>query len=315
MDKVILGKTGIKVSPLCFGVLPMGPLQKNLPVSVGAKLIRQALESGVNFLDTAESYRTYPYIREALDGFAGDVVISSKSDAVTYENMEKAVSEALEALGRSYIDIFHLHAARASTAVFEERAGAFKCLKDMKRKGLIRAVGIATHAVDVVKEAAKREDIDVVFPIINQAGLGIIGGSRDEMVKAIFEAYQAGKGLFAMKALAGGHLIGQVREAFDFVRSIPGISAIAIGMVHERELSVNLKLFNQEEITLQEDLKTNTDKKLWVSVFCKGCGTCIDACPNGALSIADGKAVVNHEACLLCGYCNPVCPEFALRVV
>ena len=64
MEKVILGKTGIKVSPLCFGVLPMGPLQKNLPIPVGKKLIRQSLEHPINFFDTAESYQTYPYLKE-----------------------------------------------------------------------------------------------------------------------------------------------------------------------------------------------------------------------------------------------------------
>jgi len=315
MKKVLLGKTGIEVSPLCFGVLPLGPLQKNLPLPVGAQLIRQGLERGINFLDTAESYKTYPYIKEALTGFAGEVVISSKSMAVSYEDMEKAVREAVEVLDRSYVDIFHLHAARVDGKVFEERGGALRCLQDMKHKGLIRAVGVATHVVEVVELAAERDDIDVVFPIINQAGLGILGGSRDDMVQAIMKAHQAGKGIMAMKALAGGHLIDRLKEAFAFVRSIPGISAVAVGMVDNRELDLNIKLFNNEDITLPPGGERKDEKRLFVSVFCKGCATCIEACPNGALSVVEGKAQVNHDICLLCGYCSPVCPEFALRVI
>jgi len=316
MEKRMLGKTGLEVSTLCFGVLPMGPLQKNLPVPVGAELIRQGLEQGINFMDSAESYQTYPYIKEALKEYKGEVIISSKSQAKTYEKMEEAVYKALEALGRSYIDLFHLHAARVKASVFEERAGAIQCLKDLKRKGSIRAIGVATHAIEVVERAAEVEDIEVVFPLINQAGLGIIGGTRDDMVQAINKVHLAGKGVFAMKALAGGHLIGKLKEAFDFVQGIPGISSVAVGMVNAQELEINLKLFNHEEVILENVLEAKSKKRLLVATaYCKGCGTCIDVCPNGALSMVEGKAQVNHQICLLCGYCNPICPEFALRMI
>lgn len=316
MEKRMLGKTGIEVSTLCFGVLPMGPLQKNVPVPEGADLIYRGLSQGINFLDTAESYQTYPYIKEALEKSKGEIIISSKSQAETYDEMEEAVYEALKALDRSYIDIFHLHAARVKATVFEERKGAIQCLKDLKKKGIIRAIGVATHAIEVVERAAEVIDIEVVFPLINQAGLGIIGGTRDDMVKAIYQVHLSGKGIFAMKALAGGHLIGNLKEAFQFVQGIPGISSVAVGMINTQELEINLKLFNHEEITLEPVLEAKSKKRLLVSTaFCKGCGTCIDACPNGALSMVGGKAEVNHQICLLCGYCSPVCPEFALRVI
>ena len=66
MQKKFLGNTGIKVSIAGFGVLPMGPSQLSLPVEEGAKIIAYALEHGINFLDTAQYYRTYPYISSAL---------------------------------------------------------------------------------------------------------------------------------------------------------------------------------------------------------------------------------------------------------
>jgi aryl-alcohol dehydrogenase-like predicted oxidoreductase len=316
MKKYSLGKTEIKVTELCFGALPIGPLQSNISVEKGAKLIRASLERGINFIDTAEVYKTYPYIRKALEDYNGEVIIATKSNAKTYKKMEQSIKDALESLGRSYIDIFLLHAARVTPSVFEERAGALQCLRDYKAKGIIQAIGISTHAVGIVRRATEIKEIDVIFPIINKLGMGIIGGSADNMVKAISEAYKAGKGLYAMKALAGGHLIDQLEESFNFVRNIKGISSIAVGMVGQEELELNLKIFNDEEIP-QELLtqKIKPSKRLLILSFCKGCGTCVKTCPNNALSLENGKAVVDHKLCILCGYCNPVCPEFAIRLI
>ena len=316
MKKYSLGKTEIKVTELCFGALPIGPLQSNISVEKGAKLIRASLDRGINFIDTAEVYKTYPYIRKALEDYNGEVIIATKSNAKTYKKMEQSIKDALESLGRSYIDIFLLHAARVTPSVFEERAGALQCLRDYKAKGVIQAIGISTHAVGIVRRATEIKEIDVIFPIINKLGMGIIGGSADNMVKAISEAYKAGKGLYAMKALAGGHLIDQLEESFNFVRNIKGISSIAVGMVGQEELELNLKIFNDEEIP-QELLtqKIKPSKRLLILSFCKGCGTCVKTCPNNALSLENGKAVVDHKLCILCGYCNPVCPEFAIRLI
>jgi len=316
MKKYSLGKTGIKVTELCFGVLPLGPLQANISVEAGAKLIRTALEKGINFIDTAEVYQTYPYIKKALEGYDDEVIIATKSNVKTYGEMEKSIKDALKSLNRTYIDIFHLHAARVTPSVFEERAGAFQCLKDYKEKGIIRAIGISTHVVGVVRRAAEIEEIDIIFPIINKLGMGILGGSVNDMIKAISEAHKAEKGLYAMKALAGGRLIGELETSINYVRDIKAISSIAVGMIGENELELNIKIFNNEEISQELFYKKiKPTKKLFISSFCKGCGTCVNACPNNALSLKNGKAVVDHKLCILCGYCNPVCPEFAIRLI
>jgi len=311
-----LGKTGIKVTELCFGALPIGPLQANISLEKGAKLIRAALERGINFIDTAEIYKTYPYIKKALEGYNKEIIIASKSSAKTYKEMEKSIKDALTSLNRNYIDIFHLHAARVTPSVFEERAGALQCLKDYKSKGVIRAIGISTHVVEVVRRTAEIKEIDIIFPIINKFGIGIVGGSIEDMIKEISDAHKTGKGLYAMKALGGGHLIDQLEEAFNFVRKIQGISSIAVGMVNQEELNLNLKIFNDEKIPQELfTQKIRPKKRLFISSFCKGCGTCVKACPNNALSLKNGKAVVDHKLCILCGYCNPVCPEFAIRLI
>jgi len=316
MKKYSLGKTGIMVTELCFGVLPIGPLQANISVGKGAKLIRTALEKGINFIDTAEGYKTYPYIKKALEGYNEEVIIATKSGAKTYQEMEQSIKNALISLDRNDIDIFLLHAARVTPSVFEERAGALQCLQDYKAKGVLRAIGISTHVVEIVRRAAEIKEIDIIFPIINKIGIGIVGGSVEDMIKAISEAHKAGKGLYAMKALGGGHLINQLEEAFNFVRNIKGISSLAVGMVSSEELELNLKIFNDEEIPKGLfTQKIKPSKRLFISTFCKGCGTCVKTCPNNALSLENGKAVVDHKLCILCGYCNPVCPEFAIRLI
>lgn len=189
-------------------------------------------------------------------------------------------------------------------------------MQDYKAKGIIRAIGISTHAVGIVRRAAEIKEIDIIFPIINKLGIGIVGDSIEGMIKAISKAYKTGKGLYAMKALGGGHLIDQLEKAFNFVRKIQGISSVAVGMVNQEELGLDLKIFNDEDIS-QELLtqKIKPSKRLFISRFCKGCGTCVKACPNNALSLKNGKAVVDHKLCILCGYCNPVCPEFAIRLI
>lgn len=312
-----LGQTQLEVSELCFGALPMGPLQARISEESGGEIILEALRQGVNFIDTAEIYKTYSHIRKALDRFEGEVIIATKSPAQTYADMEKSIELALDELGRDQIDIFLLHAARVTPAVFEERAGAFQCLVDYKEKGILKAIGLSTHVVSVVEKAAEIPKVDIIFPIVNKLGMGIVGGSIDDMLQAIRKAHAAGKGLYGMKALAGGHLITELKKAFDFVRNIPELSSIAVGMVKPEELEVNLKIFNDEELSvnlLKEDLKAS--KRLHIlSNICIGCGTCVNTCPNAALSLVDGKAQVDRSSCILCGYCNPVCPEFALRLV
>jgi len=211
------------------------------------------------------------------------LVLSRKS----YEEMEKSINKAQQELGRSMINIFHLHAARSTPAVFEERKGALECLKDYKKKGIIQAIGISTHAVDVVEKAAEEPDIDVIFPIINIDGMGIIRGNTTTMIKAIQKASMRGKGIYAMKVLAGGHCIDRIFDAIEFVRNIREISSIAIGVVREVELDFHLLHFNQQPIP-KELLNQCLDRKQKKPVIlnnCRKCRLCSETCPSGAITM------------------------------
>ncbi len=310
-----LGQTGLNVTQLCFGALPIGPNQLSVPVAEGAEVIGLALDSGVNFIDTAQSYRTYAYIEPALAGRRDSVVVASKSAAATYEDMRAAIKEALTALGLERISVFHLHAARVTPEVFEQRAGALRCLVEARRAGVIQAVAVATHSVITAREAADRDEIDVIMPIINVRGLGILHGTRDEMVEAISYAGRQGKGVYAIKVLGGGNLLDDMRSALDFALGLPELASMAVGMVSRAEVAANVRIFSGISEAPGPGAKVFQAKTMNVLSFCQGCGTCVEACPNLALAIVGGKAVVDRERCLLCGYCAPVCPQFAIRVV
>ncbi|MFO7152111.1 MAG: aldo/keto reductase [Bacillota bacterium] len=318
MEKKILGKTGIEVTELCFGALPMGPLQKNLDLESATEVVAHALKRGINFVDTAQLYRTYDPIRNAIKLTGINPVISTKSAAATYEEMERAIDEALRSLDRNYIDIFFLHAARVDEDVFEIRKGALKCLTDYKARGYIKAIGISTHNVKVVGLAASRDDMDVIFPLINLKGLGILNGSVDDMRRAIEKAYRAGKGIMIMKALGGGALLQDYRKAMDFVRGLNLHHTIAVGMVSKEEVDFNVNYFNG--IYEEEKLSAfSREQKRFIAVesLCKGCRSCLNACPNMAIDFDEEKkkARINPEKCLTCGYCTSSCPEFAIRAV
>lgn len=315
MQKKILGNTGIEISEITLGALPMGPLQKNIPLEEAKKLILTALERGINSIDTAVSYKMDEPIKAALAEFGGEVILATKSTAASYEDMEKSIKRSLVSLGRDYLDIFYLHAPQVTLQVFEERSGAFRCLLDYRDKGIIRAVGIATHVVGVIEKAALMSEIDVVFPLINKLGLGIIGGNTEDMLRAIELAGRQGKGIVAMKVLGGGNLLKDLKDSLAFVRNIKLITSIAIGMVNTAELDVNLRIFNGEDVPEEELSELRAEKKLFISRLCTGCGSCVEICPNQALSVSEDKARVDQERCILCGYCNPACPNFALRLV
>ena len=312
---VELGRTGIKVSRLCLGTLPLGPLQAHLDVKAGSRVIRTALELGINFLDTAKIYRTYPYIREALKGWPEPVVLATKSYDFTREGMKESLEEARRALDREVIDIFLLHEQETEQTLAGHRE-ALDFLLEAKAKGLIRAVGISTHAVAAVRASLKVKEIDVVHPLINMEGLGILDGTLEEMLAAVKEAFLAGKGIYAMKALGGGHLAGRAEEALTFVLNLPFVHSVAVGMQSVEEVMANVAWVLGEEVPSEVLRKIkNKKRRLHIEEWCRGCGSCVERCPQGALKLEKGRAVVEEALCILCGYCASSCRDFCLKVV
>ncbi len=315
MQYRVLGNTGIKVSRVGFGVLTVGHTQLDLPIRQGAEVIRYALERGINFFDTAQYYRTYPYIREALKGTNSEPVIVSKCLSGSRSDMKRAIEEARIELDRDVIDIFLLHEVR-SMRDFHMRSGAWEVLADAKAKGIIKAMGVSTHHIDVTDGLADIGECDVVFPLINFKSLGIRkgreSGSCEEMAQAIKRCSNAGKGVFTMKVFGGGNLTGSYSQALDYVFGLEGVDATMIGFGKKSEVDM---IFDYVGGRLPKNFAPDVSyKKIHIEEGnCEGCGACAKRCPNGAITLQNYRgAVVDHSKCLTCGYCAPVCPVRAI---
>jgi len=318
LNKVHLGRGGIEVTELCFGTLTMSRLQANLSPEAMVPVFQKALELGINFYDLAHRYGTYEHAKMGLGKQIDQVVLASKTDAKTLTDAQEQVELCFKTLGRDMIDIFLMHQVE-SEADFQLRRPVFDYLLKLKGQGKIRAVGLSSHRISGNEAAIRHADeVDILFPVINMKGLGIIDGSLEEGLASIDRAKAAGLGIYAMKPLGGGHLRRQAPEAIDWLRKNPSIDAVAIGMKAVDEVRVNAGLFSDGKLPVDEAMAKkigSADRKTIVNFLCKRCGACIKHCDQGALWLDDQKAQVDGSKCILCGYCASHCPQFAIRVV
>ena len=315
MDYVTLGNTGLRVSRLCGGTLTVGPLQKNLPLAQGAAVLAHAMERGVNFFDTAQLYETYPYLREAMR-ITGkyDCVISTKTYAYTREMAVEAVEQARRELDRDVIDIFMLH-EQESVYTLEGHREALEVFYEYREKGIIKAVGASMHHVAAVRGAIAKE-LDVIHPLINLAGLGIVDGTREEMEQALQDAKKQGIGIFAMKPLGGGNLFRRAEDCLHYLLEADFTHAIALGMQSIREVDADVDFFETGSFSPQAlDYLQGKKRRLHIDEWCSGCGTCASRCKQQALQVVEGRCVCDSSRCVLCGYCSSVCPMWAIKVV
>lgn len=315
MEKRTLGTTGIEVSRLCFGSLTMTPFQANLSIEEGAELISYAYEKGINFIDTAEIYENYEYIGQALKKIPRkDYVIASKTYAYTKELARESLEKALTELDLDYIDIFLLH-EQESEHTIRGHYPAIEYLLEQKKAGKIRALGISTHKIAGALGMLKYPELDIIHPIVNKNGIGILDGSLQEMLDALQKLHTMGKGIYGMKPLGGGHLITQTEEALKFVLDKAYLDSIAIGMQSRDEIRANVQMLENGYIEKKTSERlSKKDRKLIVHDYCIACGKCVDRCQQGGIQIVDNMATPN-ENCILCGYCATVCPEFCIKVI
>ncbi|MCL1857837.1 MAG: aldo/keto reductase [Oscillospiraceae bacterium] len=337
----------LKVSKLCFGSLCMGPLQSNLSIKDGAKIINRAVELGINFIDTAQIYKTYSYIKSALDINVNKnkIIISTKTYAYTRKLAKEALEEALRELDREYIDIFMLHEQESVHTIYGH-IEALEYFFEQKKAGRIKSVGISTHHVTGVLGAVefnqtyKKDKLDIIHPMYNITGLGIIPVSvsdSDEdyqksetsvlsqisqisqMETALIDAKKSGFFIFSMKPLGGGNLFARAEEALKFVLNKPFIDSIAVGMKSEIEVDSNANFFETGEFPEEYHknyLKNAWGKHLHIDSWCEGCGKCVLACPSKALKLnSKGIAICDYNKCVLCGYCSGACDIFAIKII
>jgi L-galactose dehydrogenase len=174
-------------------------LRDNAAAEAGAvSLVRQALDLGINFLDTAQSYGTEPVVGKAIAGLARDqLIISTKKTLppADYSNPAEQVIEGLEqslrAIGTDYIDIYHLHGVEPKDYVFakEKLIPAMRRLRD---QGKIRFIGVTEGFVtdtshQMLQESLREDMWDVVM-----VGFNLLNPSARKTVFPLAAAKKVG---------------------------------------------------------------------------------------------------------------------------
>ena len=156
-----LGGTGIKVSPYCLGAMMLGGIG-NPDHDECVRIIHKALDSGINFIDTADRYsagESEEVVGKALKGRRENVVLATKVHGSMGQdpNMQgnsrrwitRAVEDSLRRLQTDHIDLYQIHRPSPDTDVEETLA----VLTDLMRAGKIRAIGSSTFPVSEIVEA------------------------------------------------------------------------------------------------------------------------------------------------------------------
>ncbi len=162
-----LGNTGLLVSPLCFGCAPLGDMPETFGFSVAKEraheTLRTAIESPVNFLDTAASYgdgeaeRRIGEVLRKLGGVPQGYVVATKADRdlstgdFSGEQMHRSVERSLKLLGMYKLPLVYLHdPEHASYEDIMAPGGAVEALASLKEEGVIEHLGIAGGPIDLM---------------------------------------------------------------------------------------------------------------------------------------------------------------------
>ncbi len=262
MERIYLGNTKLLVSRLCYGTEPFtvkmpddNRSQGNVSAEVGGRVLRDALQLGVNFWDTSDDYGTHPHIRAGLSLVEReDVVVADKTYARSYEGGKEAIDLALEDLGTDYIDLMFLHYVPHTTTIDEEaddhfeladlndRAGALEAFVEAKEKGKIKAIGLSCHSTRVLDQVLDVPEIEVVCTTLNKDATFIEDGTIEEHVDAIKTLKGRGKGVYVVKVLVAGELRNEAESAIKFALQYHNfIDAWNIGMYDTNDVKKNLK--------------------------------------------------------------------------
>ncbi|MGR6920893.1 aldo/keto reductase [[Actinomadura] parvosata] len=223
-----LGRTGVKVSPLCLGGMMFGRWGDNGPDET-AKLITRALDAGVNVIDTADVYsagESEELIGRflAANGLRDEVVLATKVHGRMGEGpnrggnsrawIMRAVDDSLRRLRTDHIDLYQIHRPDPSADI-DETLGA---LTDLVRAGKVRYIGCSTFPAHQVVEAhwaAERRQRERFAS--EQPPYSILARAVEADLLPVCRRY--GMGVLAWSPLAGGWLSGRYREGAELPRS------------------------------------------------------------------------------------------------
>jgi aryl-alcohol dehydrogenase-like predicted oxidoreductase len=220
MEYRLLGRTGVSVSKLCLGAMMFGAWG-NPDHDESIRIIRSALDAGINFIDTADVYsagESEEIVGKAVTGGRrDDVVLATKFHMAMGEDPNRqgasrrwiirAVEDSLRRLGTDYIDLYQVHRPRTDTDI-EETLGA---LTDLVRQGKVRYVGSSTFPASQIVEAqwAARDRLLQRF-VTEQPPYSILARGIEADVLPTTERHCMG--VMTYSPLAGGWLSGRWRK-------------------------------------------------------------------------------------------------------
>lgn len=224
-----LGNTGLSVSELCLGTMTFGTMSGQFAAIAGldqaqsTALVKQALDAGINFIDTANIYTTgqsESFTGQALRDLGvarSDVVIATKATGTmgpgpndlgaSRYHLLGQIDASLERLGLDHVDLYQIHAWDPSTPMEE----TLRALEDIVRSGRARYVGVSNWAAWSMMKAlgiADRKGFDRI--VSAQAYYTVAGRDLEREIVPMLES--EGLGLLVWSPLAGGLLSGKYRR-------------------------------------------------------------------------------------------------------
>ena len=215
-----LGRTGVRVSPLCLGAMMFGPWG-NEDEGDSIRIIHRALDAGINFVDTADVYSggiSEEIVGKALKDRREDVVLATKFFMPMSQDdpnqrggsrrwIIREVENSLRRLGTDHIDLYQVHRPSPDTDI-SETLGA---LTDLVRQGKIRYIGSSSYSGSQIVEAqwASRERHLERFVTEQPPYSILVRGIEEDVLPTV---RRHGMGTLTYSPLAGGWLSGRYRK-------------------------------------------------------------------------------------------------------
>ncbi|HEY6996910.1 MAG TPA: aldo/keto reductase [Candidatus Binatia bacterium] len=209
MEYTTLGKTGLKVSVAglgCGGPSRLGMRNDPKSANHAVGLVKQGLDLGINFLDTAQTYGTEPIVGRAIGGVPRDkLVISTKKtlpseDHPDPENeVSKGLEQSLKTLGTDYIDVYHLHGVEPKDYGFAKER-LLPVMRRLKEQGKIRFIGVTEGFVpDPSHQMLQSSLADDVWDVV-MVGFNMLNPSvRKSILPATMEKGVGVLNMFAVR--------------------------------------------------------------------------------------------------------------------
>ena len=318
MDKIRLGRTGMMVSKLGFGGIPIQRDTEEEAIEV----VKRCLDLGITFIDTANGYSTSEErIGKAVAGRRDKVIIATKTGGRTRDEVEKHLKLSLERLGTAYIDLYQFHGvnnAKQLDMVLED-GGLLSVVEEARKAGKVKHIGITSHQIDIAKKAVVTDRFETIMFPFNF----ITHEAADEL---ILLARQHDVGFIAMKPLGGG-MLDSVDIAFKYLFQFPDIIPIVgIEKVHEIEEIVEI-IEKPFAMTENEEREMARLRQELGQTFCHRCDYCQPCTVQIPISMVltsasfakripterffgdmVGKAMEAATKCTECGECETRCP-------